>query len=254
MRKKTTYPLLLFLVCASYSSYSQSLLQRLQKLQQVYSQHFSLIDSTQIRWKDGSLWQIDDKQVKTHEKRLGKADIQDQLAQNYVKGELKNPPLVNDEAGRIRCEEFFRKMYGNSPQEVEKNLTTIRWLPKSVNIPLKVTTINNVHLRLQAVAAELEALPKHLHHYFDQPAGTYYWRTIAGTNRLSTHSFGIAIDINVKFSDYWQWSKPNDKGIPYKNRIPYEIVAIFEKHGFIWGGKWYHYDTMHFEFRPELLW
>lgn len=26
-----------------------------------------------------------------------------------------------------------------------------------------------------------------------------------------------------------------------------------EKHGFIWGGCWYHYDTMHFEYRPELL-
>ena len=31
------------------------------------------------------------------------------------------------------------------------------------------------------------------------------------------------------------------------------IVEIFERHGFIWGGKWYHYDTMHFEYRPELL-
>jgi hypothetical protein len=32
-----------------------------------------------------------------------------------------------------------------------------------------------------------------------------------------------------------------------------EIVRIFENHGFIWGGKWYHYDAMHFEFRPELV-
>ena len=32
-----------------------------------------------------------------------------------------------------------------------------------------------------------------------------------------------------------------------------EVVEIFEKYGFIWGGKWYHYDTMHFEYRPELL-
>ena len=32
-----------------------------------------------------------------------------------------------------------------------------------------------------------------------------------------------------------------------------KIVEIFERHGFIWGGKWYHYDTMHFEYRPELL-
>ena len=38
-----------------------------------------------------------------------------------------------------------------------------------------------------------------------------------------------------------------------KNKIPFEIVEIFERHGFIWGGKWYHYDTMHFEYRPELL-
>jgi hypothetical protein len=30
-------------------------------------------------------------------------------------------------------------------------------------------------------------------------------------------------------------------------------VDIFERHGFIWGGKWGHFDTMHFEYRPELL-
>jgi hypothetical protein len=30
-------------------------------------------------------------------------------------------------------------------------------------------------------------------------------------------------------------------------------VAVFERHGFIWGGRWAHYDTMHFEYRPELL-
>jgi hypothetical protein len=35
--------------------------------------------------------------------------------------------------------------------------------------------------------------------------------------------------------------------------MPRQIVDIFERHGFIWGGRWYHYDTMHFEFRPELL-
>jgi hypothetical protein len=28
---------------------------------------------------------------------------------------------------------------------------------------------------------------------------------------------------------------------------------VLEKHGFIWGGKWYHFDTMHLEHRPELL-
>ena len=39
----------------------------------------------------------------------------------------------------------------------------------------------------------------------------------------------------------------------FKNKIPKEVVDIFERYGFIWGGRWYHYDTMHFEYRPELF-
>ncbi len=62
------------------------------------------------------------------------------------------------------------------------------------------------------------------------------------------HAWGAAIDLNTKYSDYWLWSKGG-----YRNRIPMEIVEVFEKHGFIWGGKWGHFDTMHFEYRPELL-
>jgi peptidoglycan LD-endopeptidase CwlK len=52
------------------------------------------------------------------------------------------------------------------------------------------------------------------------------------------------------------WSNPGAKEtdkIKYVNHIPKEIVKVFEKHGFIWGGRWYHYDTMHFEYRPELI-
>jgi hypothetical protein len=28
---------------------------------------------------------------------------------------------------------------------------------------------------------------------------------------------------------------------------------VFERQGFIWGGKWWHFDTMHFEYRPEII-
>ena len=35
--------------------------------------------------------------------------------------------------------------------------------------------------------------------------------------------------------------------------LPDEIVAAFERHGFIWGGKWAHFDSFHFEYRPELI-
>jgi hypothetical protein len=41
--------------------------------------------------------------------------------------------------------------------------------------------------------------------------------------------------------------------VRWANQIPQVIVDAFEAEGFIWGGRWYHYDTMHFEYRPELL-
>ena len=42
-------------------------------------------------------------------------------------------------------------------------------------------------------------------------------------------------------------------GFKYRNRIPIEIVHIFEKHGFIWGGRRHHFDTMHFSIAQSYL-
>ena len=34
---------------------------------------------------------------------------------------------------------------------------------------------------------------------------------------------------------------------------PKELVRVMEDRGFIWGGKWAHFDYLHFEYRPELI-
>ena len=34
---------------------------------------------------------------------------------------------------------------------------------------------------------------------------------------------------------------------------PEQIVSIFEKEGFVWGGKWFKFDNIHFEYRPGVL-
>lgn len=90
--------------------------------------------------------------------------------------------------------------------------------------------------------------------------GTFNWRRIHGTDRKSNHSFGIAIDLKLpaNLHKHWQWAgcQP-EKPCPYSSAVLNDtilqrIVAIFEALGFIWGGKWHHYDTMHFEYRPEL--
>ena len=90
--------------------------------------------------------------------------------------------------------------------------------------------------------------------YLYPPAGTYACRNVAGADEPSMHGWGAAIDINTALSDYWRWHRLAEGRVPaYVNRIPQEIVTIFQRHGFIWGGRWAHFDTMHFEYRPELL-
>ena len=60
-------------------------------------------------------------------------------------------------------------------------------------------------------------------------------------------------DLNQQKNDLAEVNFQITDSIKYANRIPLEIIRVFEKHGFIWGGRWYHYDTMHFEYRPEFL-
>jgi hypothetical protein len=88
--------------------------------------------------------------------------------------------------------------------------------------------------------------------YVDPMGGTLKWRVIEGTQRLSPHSFAIAIDLGPIQGAYWRW---RTEGTIYniRNKFPQSIISIFEEQGFIWGGKWYHYDLMHFEYRPEQL-
>jgi hypothetical protein len=173
----------------------------------------------------------------------------------YPAGEASQPPARNADPGRARNRAFFDKMYGDCRKgEVERHLAEVVWLPNKARQIVKVTKINAVAEKLAAVSRELDRLPARFDVFLVPAAGAYNCRLIAGTGRPSAHGHGIAIDVSLKGADYWRWSRPGAGGdYPYKNRIPFEIVRIFETHGFIWGGKWYHYDTMHFEYRPELL-
>jgi hypothetical protein len=56
------------------------------------------------------------------------------------------------------------------------------------------------------------------------------------THQLSKHAWGLAIDLNVH---------DNPEGV--KPRMDPRIVAIFERWGFRWGGRWTKPDGMHFE-------
>jgi hypothetical protein len=104
------------------------------------------------------------------------------------------------------------------------------------------------------IISKLEGLPDRLNALLIPSAGTYNCRVVADTGLPSMHASGAAIDISMAQSDYGIWAKGKAGAtIPYRNRIPFEIVGIFEAEKFIWGGKWYYFDTMHFEYRPEMF-
>ena len=93
----------------------------------------------------------------------------------------------------------------------------------------------------------------------------YNWRLIAGTDRKSNHSYGLAIDIiprfNTKLNDmniFWTWIRDKDDDwmlLPQEDLWcpPQVLIDILKEEGFIWGGTWDFYDNMHFEYRPELI-
>lgn len=95
----------------------------------------------------------------------------------------------------------------------------------------------------------------------------FNYRTIAGTNKLSNHALGLAIDINPRINPYI-----NSKGVlAPKNAAVYccrttrqckgkyakymiqrnsKITKIFKKYGFTWGGDWKNSkDYQHFQYR-----
>ncbi len=103
----------------------------------------------------------------------------------------------------------------------------------------------------------------------------FNYRNIAGTSRLSNHSFGTAVDINPLYNP---WVKKRtdgslavdpEAGRPYADRsksFPMKIspddavVKLFREHGFEWGGDWTSIkDYQHFELarkkakRPKAL-
>jgi D-alanyl-D-alanine carboxypeptidase len=231
------------------------------RLLAAYPDYLQEIKDGSLIWRDGTRMPLDDGQgVKSFKQWLANPDVEDMFAQRYPPGDLKSPPPPDSDPGRARNAAFFDKMYGDCRAGgVASKLADVVWLPNKKGQRLKITTVNGVDKKLSAVSAELDQLPASFDVYLLPSQGTYACRVIAGTSRVSAHGHGIAIDISTKHAHYWRWANGGSRAEAdtdaslYQNEIPMEIVRIFEKHGFIWGGKWHHFDTMHFEYRPELL-
>jgi hypothetical protein len=221
---------------------------------------------------DGTRLPFDDGRAKTLEQRLADPDVEDLFSIPYRAGAIRPVTAPDEDPGRIRAEAVLAATYGAPPSPA---LVPVRFLGLPVRIHRAVApALERVAQRLQRARTADPGLGRFLRRL----SGGFAARKIAGTDRTSAHAYGIAIDLDKTQSDYWRWEPSEGShalprsgfagrspatptrvrwqtGTPlrWRNRIPQAIVDAFEAEGFIWGGRWYHYDTMHFEYRPELF-
>lgn len=201
--------------------------------------------------KSGKKLRYDDKTHKNSENKLTNPDLQDTLEQIYPLTVVKNIMEENFDPGRCRSYELLSEVYGSSKETIESKLT-------KVNLGYHNYQFNNssnASSSLQVIMKQLIPLSQsniNVRKCLFPCSGTFNYRLISGTNRLSPHAFGIAIDLASDKRDYWKWAS---KAEGEKRLVSYssELVEIFEKNGFIWGGKWSHFDILHFEYRPEII-
>ena len=175
-------------------------------------------------------------------------DVRDVFELVYRSGPISPITDPDYDPGRVRVESLMRVTYGANAAAVQAALVTVRLRGRPFRVHSRIEApMKRVAARLDAAARAGQAIDR----YFDHPGGTFNWRTIAGTTELSMHAWAIAIDLDPSYSHYWR-NEPEAKRV-WRNRFPQAIVDAFEAEGFIWGGRWFHYDTMHFEYRPELL-
>jgi hypothetical protein len=221
-----------------------------------YPEHIAGFERTDdgmilVVMKSGSKIVYDDKKLKSYEEKLSAADIRDSMEQDYPLEHIESIPNKNTDPGRIRCYELLNEVYGSTRKSIKGNLVSVA----AGREKLAFNKNNEAAKALEDAFTDVSGLigaNKDIRNFVFPTNGTYNYRVIAGTDRLSPHAFGIAIDLKSDPCDYWRWAT-DEQGQKRLKEYPKELVRIFEEHGFIWGGKWNRFDFLHYEYRPELI-
>lgn len=158
--------------------------------------------------------------------------------------------------------DFFDALYDGKYQvRIEQNIVSMSFLGREVNVHRDiVSALSQVERRILEEAEHNQEVEDFVDNISSVEG--YNWREIRDRQDRSFHSWGLALDILPKGWQkknlYWNWISewnPDWMMIPLSKRWmpPQSVVDIFERHGFVWGGKWMLWDTIHFEYRPELL-
>lgn len=240
----------------SISSYERTMRQDLLCLMLAYPEYILGLQrlsngDVYIVMKSGQKLLYDDKKVKNSEQKLTDPDLQDMLEQPYPLTFNDRLMDVDFDPGRVRVYGLLEEVYGGNQKQIEAQLENVRVGNGSFQFNKGI----GASAALKEVMAELALMVKQNSKVAAAAfpsSGTYNYRKVSQTNRLSPHAFGIAIDMARDKRDYWQWIT-REEGQKRLEAYPRALVEVFEKHNFIWGGKWGHFDMLHYEYRPEIM-
>ena len=161
-----------------------------------------------------------------------------------------------------RSQHFFDALWRISNRdESYQRVKSINFLGKSVMVHYSILEELSLVEEQILAAAKTDPQVQNWVNNINTMEG-WNWRNIADMQSRSFHSYGAAVDILPKSlggkETYWLWAirkRADWWNVSYNERFhpPSAVIKAFEKYGFIWGGKWLFFDTMHFEYRPEIF-
>jgi hypothetical protein len=161
-----------------------------------------------------------------------------------------------------RSQHFFDELWrAHNRDESWDRVKSLRFLGRSVLVHYSI--LEELSLVEELILAEAKTNPqvRQWINSIDTLDG-WNWRSIVDTQSRSYHAYGAALDFLPKNlggrETYWIWASRRKSEwwtIPYEQRYhpPQAVIKAFESYGFVWGGKWLYFDTMHFEYRPEIF-
>ena len=151
-----------------------------------------------------------------------------ETARNTLNGELPKP-VEQPTTQKPEDKKTNGRVDSSTPEWQQENLTIIR-----ASNGQKWQVNKAAAAAFQGFIAELESMG-----YNPVSSGGYNYRNIRGSNRLSEHATGNAIDINATVNALG--STTHD--------FPPNVSEIAAKYGLAWGGDWKRRpDPMHFEY------
>jgi len=171
---------------------------------------------------------------------------------------IEPPPLTGNP---IRCTDWLDRLFGRTEPQIREHCRSLSFLGRTLFVnDFCRESLQEVEREVRAAARTDAAVAAWVSGL--KVAYSFQDKEIVGSASRSYHAWGLAVDLIPegygRRQVYWKWSRvfnPQWHRIPVEKRWspPQKVIEAFERHGFVWGGKWSHFDTIHFEYRPEIL-